>query len=67
MRPAEDMISKKILFAIQKLTELPAEDPFVVKWGDLITIRWMWRRWPAKDGREIDQLAWVIDGLKKNG
>jgi thymidylate synthase len=24
----------------------------------------MWRRWPAKDGREIDQLQWVIDGLK---
>ena len=51
---------------IQKLTELPASDPFVVKWGDLITIYGrMWRRWPAKDGREIDQLAWVIEGLKK--
>ena len=24
----------------------------------------MWRRWPASDGREIDQLAWVIQGLK---
>lgn len=52
---------------IAKLTELPADDPFVVKWGDLITIYGrMWRRWPAKDGREIDQLAWVIEGLKKN-
>ncbi len=51
---------------IKKLTELPASDPFVVKWGDLITIYGrMWRRWPAKDGREIDQLAWVIEGLKK--
>jgi thymidylate synthase len=51
---------------IKKLTELPATDPFVVKWGDLITIYGrMWRRWPAKDGREIDQLAWVIEGLKK--
>ena len=51
---------------IQKLTELPATDPFVVKWGDLITIYGrMWRKWPAKDGREIDQLAWVIEGLKK--
>ncbi len=26
----------------------------------------MWRRWPASDGREIDQLAWVIDSLKAN-
>ncbi len=51
---------------IQRLTELPANDPFVVKWGDLITIYGrMWRRWPAKDGREIDQLAWAIEGLKK--
>lgn len=51
---------------IAALTELPADDPFVVRWGDLITIYGrMWRRWPAKDGREIDQLAWVIDGLKK--
>lgn len=50
---------------IKKLTELPPGDPFVVKWGDLITIYGrMWRRWPAKDGREIDQLAWVIQGLK---
>jgi thymidylate synthase len=24
----------------------------------------MWRRWPASDGREIDQLGWVIDGLR---
>ena len=51
---------------IEKLRELPAEDPFVVKWGDLVTIYGrMWRRWPASDGREIDQLAWVIEGLKE--
>ena len=51
---------------IEKLKSLPADDPFVVRWGDLITIYGrMWRKWPAKDGREIDQLAWVIEGLKK--
>lgn len=51
---------------IAKLTELPEDDPFVVRWGDLVTIYGrMWRKWPAKDGREIDQLAWVIAGLKK--
>jgi len=50
---------------IQKLAEFPVDDPFVVKWGDLITIYGrMWRRWPASDGREIDQLEWVIEGLK---
>jgi thymidylate synthase len=51
---------------IKKLADLPADDSFVKKWGDLITIYGrMWRKWPAKDGREIDQLQWVIDGLKK--
>ncbi len=51
---------------IQKLIDLPADDSFVKKWGDVITIYGrMWRRWPAKDGREIDQLGWAIDGLKK--
>jgi thymidylate synthase len=51
---------------IERLSSLPAEDPFVERWGDLITIYGrMWRRWPAKDGREIDQLKWVIEGLKK--
>lgn len=23
-----------------------------------------WRRWPAKNGRTIDQIAWIIDNLK---
>jgi len=49
---------------VEKLRTLPADDPFVERWGDLITIYGrMWRRWPAKDGREIDQLRWIIDGL----
>lgn len=26
----------------------------------------MWRRWQAKDGRTVDQLAWVIDELRKD-
>lgn len=50
---------------IAKIKELDETDPFVKEWGDLITIYGrMWRKWPASDGREIDQLGWVIDGLK---
>ena len=61
--PEQEMTQEEF---IKKMTELPASDPFVQKWGDLITIYGrMWRRWPAKDGREIDQLAWVIEGLKE--
>jgi thymidylate synthase len=51
---------------IAKIKSLPANDVFVKTWGDLITIYGrMWRRWPASDGREIDQLGYCIEGLKK--
>ncbi|MCA9364718.1 MAG: thymidylate synthase [Candidatus Moranbacteria bacterium] len=50
---------------IAKIASEDAESDFVKEWGDLITIYGrMWRRWPASDGREIDQLGWVIDGLR---
>ncbi len=50
---------------IKKLRDLPADDPFVVNYGDLkVVYGKMWRKWPASDGREIDQLAWVIQWLK---
>jgi len=26
----------------------------------------MWRKWPTKDGGEIDQLQWVVDEVKKD-
>ncbi|MSR70565.1 thymidylate synthase [Candidatus Kaiserbacteria bacterium] len=26
----------------------------------------MWRRWPAQDGRTVDQLGWVVDELHKD-
>lgn len=51
---------------ISRLAKEPADSPFVREWGDLITVYGrMWRRWPASDGREIDQIRWVINGLKK--
>ncbi|MDQ1284334.1 MAG: thymidylate synthase [Patescibacteria group bacterium] len=50
---------------ITKIKAESADSEFVKNWGDLITIYGrMWRRWPASDGREIDQLSWVIQGLK---
>ena len=50
---------------IEKIKNEPADSEFVVNWGDLIVVYGkMWRRWPASDGREIDQLGWVIQGLK---
>ncbi len=26
----------------------------------------LWRRWPANDGRAVDQLGWVVDELRKD-
>jgi len=50
---------------IVKIKDLPSDNDFVKEWGDLIYCYGrMWRRWPAEDGREIDQLGWVIEGLK---
>ena len=50
---------------IQQLKEGDADSEFVTQWGDLVTIYGrMWRKWPASDGREIDQLQYVIDGLR---
>ncbi|MFA6171837.1 MAG: thymidylate synthase [Patescibacteria group bacterium] len=60
--PDEDMAQADFIL---KLKSLPPENEFVKKWGDLITIYGrMWRRWPASDGREIDQLGAAIQGLK---
>lgn len=40
---------------------------FAKTWGDLGPVYgWQWRRWKTTDGREIDQIAEVIEGLKQN-
>ncbi|NQU40265.1 MAG: thymidylate synthase [Lentisphaerae bacterium] len=51
---------------IERLKAEAADSDFVKRWGELVTIYGrMWRRWPASDGREIDQLGWCIKGLKE--
>ena len=60
--PEEDLNQEDF---IKKIKELNADNPWVKEWGDLIVVYGkMWRRWPASDGREIDQLGWIINGLK---
>lgn len=47
---------------IQKIAE---DNKFAKEWGNLPRIYGeLWRRWPTKSGRTIDQLAWVIQELK---
>ncbi|MBI1863032.1 thymidylate synthase [Candidatus Microgenomates bacterium] len=47
------------------ITKIKEDAKFAEKWGDLKHIYGeLWRRWPASDGSEIDQLAWAIKELK---
>ena len=60
--PASDLSQSDF---IAKIKAEDKDSEFVKNRGDLITIYGrMWRRWPGSDGREIDQLGWVIQGLK---
>ena len=47
---------------IQRIKE---DADFAKKFGELPMIYGQqWRRWPAKNGRTIDQIAWIIDTVK---
>lgn len=47
---------------IQKIKE---DAKFAKKWGELGNVYGVqWRKWPAGDGRTIDQLGWAINELK---
>lgn len=49
------------------IKKIAGDDDYAKKYGELKHIYGqMWRRWPAKDGRGIDQVGWLVNELKKD-
>ncbi len=49
---------------IEKIEKSPPSSRFVKKWGELPRIYGeLWRRWPTRYGKTIDQLQWAIDEI----
>ena len=47
------------------IARIKDDETFAKKYGELRHIYGeMWRRWPAKDGRTIDQLSWAIEEMR---
>jgi thymidylate synthase len=60
---AKNKLSELSLAEFQE--KIQEDDKFAQKWGEIGPVYgYQWRRWPAKDGREIDQLAWVIEKIR---
>jgi thymidylate synthase len=49
------------------IEKIASDEAFAKEHGELPHIYGeLWRRWPASDGRAVDQLQWVIDELTKD-
>ena len=49
------------------VSKIKNNEKFALEHGNLPRIYGeMWRRWPAKDGRGIDQLAWAVEELRSD-
>lgn len=58
---------KKEMLKEEFVKKLEVDSKFAKQWGELPRIYGeMWRKWPASDGRKVDQLQWVINELTKD-
>lgn len=49
------------------INKVTTDSAFAKEHGELRYIYGeMWRRWPAKNGRTVDQLQWIVDDLRRD-
>lgn len=59
--------AKQSLSKEEFINEIKTNDKFAEKYGNLPRIYGeMWRHWPTRRGRTIDQLAWVLKEMKED-
>lgn len=57
--------NKNPLIKEEFIEKIRTDDKFAKKWGNLPRIYGeLWRRWPTRTGRTIDQLKWIVQELK---
>lgn len=66
--PAPEVNSKEWRAEMKEfIGRIATDHVFAEEWGNLGPVYGVqWRKWPTEDGREIDQIANVIDSIKNN-
>lgn len=58
---------QKVLTKEEFINKIKNDSEFARKWGELPKIYGeMWRRWPTRSGKTIDQLAWAVKELRED-